>query len=102
MKSKKKQLVDYNGIDYEFGSYSIGAKFPNTYFWVVLLMVQGGLLVCLACLLSAGSGNSGVLSQAMRDDNSWGANVIIDGHTEPVISWFDDKLEANNIKNNLQ
>ncbi len=69
-------------------------------FWVGFLLVQASLLVCLASLLS--TGYIGNLQGCVKDGSDWGANVNIDGHTVSVLSWFDDQLKSDNIKNNLQ
>ncbi len=69
-------------------------------FWVGFLLVQASLLVCLASLLS--TGYTGNLQGCVKDGSDWGANVTIDGHTVSVLSWFDDQLKSDNIKNNLQ
>ena len=71
-------------------------------FWVVFLLVQASFLVCLASLLSRSIGYTDNLQRCMKDDSDWGANVTIDGHTVSVLSWFDDQLKSDNIKNNLQ
>ncbi len=103
-KSKKEQLIDCK-LYTDTGSYLVEANHPSTSnvrFWIGLLLVQAALLVCLSCLLSVGHLGPLPQAQQVEDDNSWGASVLINGHSVPVISWFDNQLKPNNVKNNLQ
>ncbi len=101
----KSQSAHYSTQD-ELDPYFIQNKerhssSTSSTFWVVFLLVQASFLVCLASLLSIGYTDN-LPRCCMKDDSDWGANVTIDGHTVSVLSWFDDQLKSDNIKNNLQ
>ena len=99
MKKELSIQAGNNILEAKRSSGSNGTRLSST-FWVGFLLVQASFLVCLVLVLSYfPSANQGGLP---AEGSDWGANVTMSGHTVPVISWFDDQLIADNVKNNLQ
>lgn len=79
---------------------SSSASCRKIVFWIGFLLVQAILLACLALLLYIAWYPSN--KDSLKESSDWGANVTVGGNTVSVLSWFDDQMSTNNIKNNLQ